>query len=142
MTEKTEMQIEQDQDSLIDIQSGIFIYIHRRIRFLKQEDLEEKTKVTRSCISLMEHGHRDSRISYFKRILSFFGFSIGSGFTIIEDKNLMKEHLENFRIICNVKQENVDALYAYWSDTPPIEEKDPILKFFPPMNLKKSKKQR
>jgi len=85
MTEKTEMQIEQEQDYLIDIQSGIFIYIQRRIRFLKQE------------------------------------------------------HHENFRIICNEKQENVDALNAYWSDTPPIEEKDPILKFFPPMNLKRAK---
>jgi transcriptional regulator with XRE-family HTH domain len=140
MTEMTIMKKEQNRESLFNIKIGIFFYSHRRILDLRQEELEKLIPLSRSCISLIEHGQRSASGNNISILLEFFGFTMGQGFNIIDDPKAIKEHLEKFRIICNENQENVDFLFSYWSEKPPLDEKDPILILFPPKNLKKNKR--
>lgn len=140
MTELTKMDIVQNREKLFNIKVGIFLYCNRRMAGLSQEQLEELVPLTRSAISLIEHGVRSASGNNISILMEFFKFSEPMGYAVIRDQNAMRKHLNQFQKICNESQENVDFLFSYWSDNPPIEEKNPILKYFPSKYTKKSKK--
>ena len=131
MNDKSEMTLEQEDDCLRNIKFGIFIYILRREFHLKQEEVKPKFKITRSTISLIEHGQNSMIGNNQGRLLEFFGYTLGAAFSIIEDKEKMVEFLLIFQKKCDIKPEKIEYLYWYWSETPPIENKNPILKLFP-----------
>jgi len=131
MKDKSESMLENEDDWLRNVKYGIFVYILRKNAKLLQKDVKPKFKIDRSTVSVIEHGQHRMIGNNQAKLLEFFGKTMGSGFTIIEDKVKMYEFLLAFQEKCSIKPEKIEFLYQYWSDDPPIEEKNPILKLFP-----------
>lgn len=131
MNDKSESTLEKEDDGLRNIKFGIFVYIPRRKLDLKQREVIPKFKITRSTISLIEHGQKRMIGNNQARLLEFFGYTLGTAYSIIENKEKMYEFLLNFQNKCGIKPEKIEYLFQYWSETPPLEDKNPILKLFP-----------
>jgi transcriptional regulator with XRE-family HTH domain len=131
----TVMDIETNEDRLENIKFGILVFILRLFLHLNQAEFGRLCGLTPGTICLIEHGISSVISKNQKRIMVKIGVSRPEFFRYMDFNHQMKKLLDKFQIEFFVKQEKIDILYSYWTESPPMDILNPIKLLFPRCQL-------
>ena len=119
-----------EETHLMMIQIGIIVYAIRNTYPMTKTLLSKLSHISNYLINRIEHGQSNFNMLKFGRIIKTFGFGYSDFYSLQGSKIESEKVLRKFQETCFINQEKIDFLLRYWSDNPPMEEKDPILKLF------------